>query len=161
MPSGYARICYLANKGKAYGQYGPFELQFEAWDSLLTNPIFNCWDNGSPNTQYGTPACNICPDTNPNDSVLECDLPLPTGTKNFQFNVRKYDPQTMITKFWWGDKVNYIDGGCGNTNGTFMVTVTGPNGNGNVNPTELLTDYGKQNNLELYNAFIATIPSGP
>jgi hypothetical protein len=64
----------------------------------------------------------MCVDTNPNDSVLECDLPLPSGTANFLFQVEK-----TPAAFWWGDQAYYDDGGCGMDNGT--VTVTGPSGN--------------------------------
>ncbi|MFH1704893.1 MAG: hypothetical protein ABH861_02855 [Patescibacteria group bacterium] len=131
------RFCYLADTNKAIGQYGPFELQ---WFADPPGPTLYDWIQAT---------FDMCVDTDPNDSVLECDLPLPSGTANFLFTVRKYDPQTKASVFWWGDTSYYVDGGCGDYNGT--VTLTGPSGD--------ITYVMQSNGLPgQYNGLRASIP---
>ncbi len=101
--------------GKVLFQYSGSALQgvsaFQAmWDP--PGPAFYDW---VPSTFA------LCPDTVPGDGKLECMLDMPSGTKNFLFQINLPDGS------WWGDMSYDPQGGQGSTIGT--VTLTGPYGN--------------------------------
>lgn len=80
------------------------------------------WDPPGPAFYDWVPSTfALCPDTVHGDGKLECMLDMPSGTKNFLFQVNLPDGS------WWGDMSYDPQGGQGNTIGT--VTLTGPNGN--------------------------------
>jgi hypothetical protein len=115
-PPGVLRVCYVADSGYALGKVGPFELQ---WSAKKPGPGgYSCWD-GQPCSTYGDPA-NLCVDTNPNDSILECDLPLPSGSSVFEFDVAKVTGNI----FWWGDESTFAGGGNGATNGHVTLSTS-------------------------------------
>mgnify|MGYP001601863782 FL=1 len=80
------------------------------------------WDPPGPAFYDWVPSTfALCPDTLPGDGKLECMLDMPSGTKNFLFQVNLPDGS------WWGDMSYDPQGGQGNTIG--KVTLTDPNGN--------------------------------
>jgi|GEM_PF-4738265 len=109
-PAGQIQLCFIADdSGVAAGTYGPFELQ---WASV--SPTFSCWQ-GSACSTFGNTA-NMCVDTTPGDSVLECLLPI-GGAVVFDFTVK----HTPAPVYWWGDVSNDLYGGKGDTNGTVRL----------------------------------------
>lgn len=86
-----------------------------------TNQFQGMWDPpGSDFHDWAPSTFALCPDTTPDDGVLECLLDMPSGTSNFLFTVQLPDGR------WWGDWSCAPTGGCGQPIGT--VTLTGPNG---------------------------------
>lgn len=69
------------------------------------------WDGQS----WGT----VCLDDDPSDRSLECALPVPSGSREFEFNVLLPDGR------WWGDLSCSPNGGCGATIGTITLTRDG------------------------------------
>jgi hypothetical protein len=113
-------VCYIADTNIGVGQYGPFEFQFGS-----ASPAYSCWDKDVPPyatcSEYGN-IDNLCVDSDITDSVLECNLPLPSGSQGLEFTVHHLAPM----EYWWSDELDYAQGGDGATIGTVVLTC--PNG---------------------------------
>ncbi|MCR4278455.1 MAG: hypothetical protein NUV81_00945 [bacterium] len=110
VPSGYVYICFEANTGKSIGVYDPFYLHIGA-NGL--NGYFDCWDSNNDNIPDG-PQCGQIVDVGVggSDSVAEWLVPLAGATK------LKATVYMASGNLYWGDVDNYVDGGCGNLQGT-------------------------------------------
>lgn len=128
----------LLPQGKVLFEYvGPALtgfMEFQAmWDP--PGPVFVDW---VPSTFA------LCPDVVPNDGLLSCLLDMPSGTKNFEFQVHLPDGS------WWGDMSNDPQGGKGKTIGTVKLT----NAQGNIPYVQ------KSNGTGPYytNGYVALVP---
>jgi len=84
------------------------------WGAKPANaPFIDCWGSNAQSQN----CMDLCQDINPNDSVLECDLPLPSNSSGFEFTIHQ-----MPNGFWWGDKAYYDQGGCGDLQGTVTLS---------------------------------------
>lgn len=153
----------MADTNAAIGEYGPFILEGQA--NTPGPGGYNCWAGATCST-YGN-AANWCVDTNPADSVLECDLPFPSGTTSFYFTVSN-------GTFWWGDQSCDAMGGAGQYNGTLTLSTSAgalayvKNGTSNLandgNPADCDTPLEQtcaaptDCDGEYYNGYVALVP---
>lgn len=111
MPVGKLRVCYIADTNVALGKVGPFRFE---------------WESKTPLNAWVKATFDLCPDTNPADSVLECDLDLPSGSTELVFTAAKIDPNapndTGAATYWWGDWSCPAPGGCGTDNGHIYLS---------------------------------------
>ncbi|MBU1907653.1 M23 family metallopeptidase [Patescibacteria group bacterium] len=103
------------------------------------------WDPPGPAFVDWVPSTfALCPDVVPNDGLLSCLLDMPSGTKNFEFQVHLPDGS------WWGDMSYDPQGGKGKTIGTVKLT----NAQGNIPYVQ------KSNGTGPYytNGYVALVP---
>jgi hypothetical protein len=84
-----------------------------------------------------------CEDTNPNDSVLECELPVLSGSQLFEFQINLPDGT------YWGDHSCW-SGGCDAPIGILVLTLNGTNVEYTFNPNSSGAPY--------FNGYLTLVP---
>jgi hypothetical protein len=94
---------------------------------------------------HGWGIVSDCVDTIPGDGTLECELPLPSGTSPFEFQI------DLPNGSFWGDQSCSSLGGCGKPNGTVKLSNT-------KGPIPVTLVPNNTNNQPYYNGHVQLIP---
>jgi len=105
--------------------------------------VLMAWWTNPDGSVRGWDAVAECADANPNDAVLECELPVPSGSRTFEFQINLPDGS------YWGDH-SCTSGGCDAPVGTLTLTLNGADIAYTFTPNPSGAPY--------YNGYLALVP---
>jgi len=105
--------------------------------------VLMAWWTNPDGSVRGWDAVAECADANPNDAVLECELPVPSGSRTFEFQINLPDGS------YWGDH-SCTSGGCDAPVGRLTLTLNGADIAYTFTPNPSGAPY--------YNGYLALVP---